>query len=100
MTTPAETVKAAAIESEKTADAPMPVNATPTRPNKSVPVAVRLSREDVAAINDLSTAMGIPVSALLRGWIHQGLAARDENTLDAAIDRISADVQRLREFVA
>jgi hypothetical protein len=100
MSNPAEEVKAAAIEAEANADTPMPHGANPTRPNKSVPVAVRLSPADVAAIDKLASAMNVPVSTLIRGWIQQGLAARSENTLDSAIDKISADVQRLRELVA
>ena len=78
----------------------MPTDAIPTRPNKPVPVAVRLSPEDVAAIDQLAESMGESASVLIRGWIQQGLAAKAEGTIDSAIDQISADVQRLRELVA
>lgn len=43
MTSPAEQVMAAALEADATAEAPLPASASATRPNKSVPVAVRLS---------------------------------------------------------
>ena len=100
MTNPADDVKAAAIEAEATAESSMPAKTRPTRPNKSVPVAVRLSPEDVAAIDQLASTMNVPASALIRGWIRQGLAAKAANTVDSAIDQISADLQRLRELVA
>ncbi len=40
------------------------------------------------------------MSALLRGWIISGLNARMDETVQTAIERLSADVQRLRELVA
>lgn len=100
MTNPADEVKAIAVEADATAELPMPTDVTPTRPNRSVPVAVRLTPEDAAAIDALATAMNIPASTLIRGWILQGLAAKNETTIDSAIDQIAADVQRLRELVA
>jgi len=42
----------------------------------------------------------VPISALLRGWILAGLNARKDETVQTAIERLSADVQRLRELVA
>ena len=100
MTNPADEVRAIADEADATAESPMPTDATPTRPNKSVPVAVRLTSEDADAIDRLATAMNVPASTLIRGWIRQGLAAKGETTIDSALDQIAADVQRLRELVA
>jgi len=40
------------------------------------------------------------MSTLLRGWILTALAAKREESVSTAIDRIAADVQRLRELVA
>ena len=40
------------------------------------------------------------MSSLLRGWIITALAAQRDETVTTAIDRIAADVQRLRETVA
>ena len=78
----------------------MPAGATATKPNKSVPVAVRLAPEDAAAVEALAAQLDVPMSTLLRGWILSALAAQREETVAAAIDRIAADVQRLRELVA
>lgn len=93
-------VASAAAEAGATIAEPMPAGLKPTRPNKSVPVAVRLSPHDVSAIEELASALDVSVSTLIRGWIRQGLAARAENTVGAALDQIAADVQRLRELVA
>ena len=100
MTDPKETINAAAMEADKTIDQPMPTGSTPTRPNKSVPVSVRLSPDDVAAIDQLADAMGMSASTLIRGWIQQGLTAKQETTVKTALDQIAADVQRLHELVA
>ena len=100
MTNPAEAVRQAAMEAERTAEDPMPSDAKPTRPNKSIPVAVRLAPDDVAAIEELAAAMGVPASTVIRGWIQQGLAANRDTTITAALDQITADVQRLRAPVS
>jgi hypothetical protein len=42
----------------------------------------------------------VPTSSLIRGWILSGLNAQEEETVEGTIERISADVQRLRELVA
>lgn len=100
MTNPAEAVRQAALEAERTADDPMPNDTKPTRPNKSIPVAVRLAPDDVVAIEELAAAMGVPASTVIRGWIRQGLAASRDTTVTAALDQITADVQRLRGLVS
>lgn len=93
-------VEQIAAEADATADRPMPPGAAFTRPNKSVTVATRLSPEDLAAIEQLAGQLNVPVSALVRGWILAGLNARKDETVRSAIERLSADVQRLRELVA
>jgi len=65
-----------------------------------VPVAVRLAPEDAAAIESLAAQLDVPTSTLLRSWILAALAAKREESESTAIDRIAADVQRLRELVA
>ncbi len=93
-------VEQIADEADASRDKPLPAEAAATRPNKSVPVAVRLAPEDVAAIEDLAAQLDVPMSALLRGWIIAALAGQREESLSSAIDRIAADVQRLRELTA
>ena len=96
----AQLVEQIAAEADATADPPMPADAVWTRPNRSVTVATRLAPEAVAAIEDLAAQLDVPVSALLRGWILAALSARQDETALTAIERLSADLQRLRELVA
>ncbi len=93
-------IEQVAVEADTTLDRPMPTGITPTRPNKSVPVAVRLSPDDVAAIEALAAKLDVPMSSLLRGWILDALAAGRDESIATALDRVTADVQRLRELVA
>lgn len=93
-------VEQIAAEADATADQPMPAGATSTRPNKSVTVATRVSPGDLHAIEALASQLDIPVSALVRGWVLAGLNAGKAESLATALDRITADVQRLRELVA
>jgi hypothetical protein len=91
-------VERIAAEADETRDEPMPTGAVGNHPNKSVPVTVRLTLEDVAAIETLADQLDVTMSALLRGWIVTALKAKHEESLTTAIDRIAADVQRLREL--
>jgi hypothetical protein len=93
-------VEQVAAEADATAEVPMPAGAVGVRPNKSVPVAVRLAPQEVAAIEALAARLDVPMSALLRGWIQAALAAGDTQTVTAALDRLATDLQRLRELVA
>lgn len=95
-----ELVEQIAAEADATADTPMPADVVWTRPNKSITVATRLAPEAVAEIDHLAGQLDVPVSALLRGWILAGLSGRKDDIVQAAIERLSADVQRLRELVA
>jgi hypothetical protein len=93
-------VEQIAAEADATADQPMPAPGTSTRPNKSVTVATGLSPEDLHAIEAQAIELDVPVSALVRGWVLAGLNVRKVESLTTALDRITADVQRLRELVA
>ena len=93
-------IETIAAEADATAELPMPAGAAGTRPTKSVPVAVRLAPADVAAIEALAERLDVPMSSLLRGWILAALATNNEQTIATALDRLAADVQRLREIVA
>ena len=93
-------VEQIAAEADTTADQPMPTGAKSIRPNKSVTVATRVSPEDLHAIEALASQLDVPVSALVRGWVLAWLNAGKAESLTTALDRITADVQRLRELVA
>lgn len=93
-------VEQIAAEADATREDPMPGDALATKPNKSVTVATRLAPEDIAKVEALASRLDVPVAALVRGWILAGLAAKQEESVEAALDRLSADIQRLREIVA
>ena len=93
-------VEQIAAEADATTNDPMPEGTVWTRPGKTVTVATRVSPEHLAAIENLAGQLEVPVSALVRGWILAGLNARQDETVQSAIERLSADVQRLRELVA
>ena len=73
-------VQKAALEAEATMNDPLPEDAPSIRPNKTVPVSVRLAPPMVAEIEELAQRLDIPASTLLRGWIQQGLAAHHDTT--------------------
>lgn len=85
-----------AAEAEETKDDPMPEGVRPTKPNKSVPVAVRLASAEVDAINVMAQRLGVPVSALLRGWIIEGLHGDRSEPVDLALKRLEDDVRQVR----
>lgn len=97
-----ELVEKIAAEAEATADDPMPAGTVWTQPNKgkSVTVATRLAPADLAAIEALAARLDVPVAALVRGWILAGLRAHTGDTVHSALERLSADVARLRALVA
>jgi len=92
-------VEQIAAEADATAGQPMPAGTVWTKPGKTVTVAARVSPEHLATIEDLAGQLDVPVSALVRGWILTGLNAKREESVMTALDRITADVQRLRELV-
>jgi len=93
-------VEQIAAEAEATAGQPMPAGTVWSKPNKTVTVATRVSPEHLGAIEALAARLDVPVAALVRGWILAGLNARQDETVQSAIERLSSDVQRLRELVA
>lgn len=93
-------VEQIAAEADATAGQPMPAGTVWSKPNKTVTVATRLSPEHPAAIEALAAQLDVPVAALVRGWILAGLNARQDERVQSAIERLSSDVQRLRELVA
>lgn len=99
MSTDADKIAAIAAEADATIDEPMPTDVAPTRPNKSVVVAVRLTPEDAVAIEALATRTEMPVSALLRTWITAGLASSQTVTVSSTVERLSADLAQLRQQI-
>jgi len=60
-----------AADSESNPDAPFAAGSTISRPNRvrSTVYSVRLNPEEVAAVQALAEAAGLPASTLVRSWI-------------------------------
>jgi hypothetical protein len=89
-------------ESEATRDSPYPPGTSGKRPrrSRSVVQSVRLPAEDFATIEQLARSADVPVSALIRGWILAGLAQDSDATLSDAVERLAADVDRVRRLAS
>ncbi|MDQ3899950.1 MAG: hypothetical protein M3319_05695 [Actinomycetota bacterium] len=93
-------VEKARVESEATRDQPLPEHVKGARRGRSVVQSVRLPAEAFAAIEEVAERAGVPVSALIRGWVQQGLASEQGMSLRDRIDRLAADADRLRRLAA
>lgn len=93
-------VERAQAESETTRDEPLPDHVIGERRGRSVVQSVRLPAEAFAAIEELAACAGVPVSALIRGWVLQGLTNEQGMSLRDGIERLAADAERLRRLAA
>ena len=80
-------------QSELTRDEPM--TEAPTR-RRAVPYSVRLAPDTVAEIDEVAARLGVPASALVRGFILDGLATTKRETVSSMINQLASQVQRLR----
>jgi hypothetical protein len=93
-------VERAQAESEATRDEPLPEHVMGERRGRSVVQSVRLPAEAFAAIEQVAARAGVPVSALIRGWVLQGLASEQGMSLWDGLERLAADADRLRRLAA
>lgn len=93
-------VERAQVESEASREEPLPEHVEGERRGRSVVQSVRLPAEQFAAIEGVAARAGVPVSALIRGWVLQGLAAEQGTSLRDGIERLAADADRLRRLAA
>jgi hypothetical protein len=93
-------VERAQIESEATRDQPLPEHVKGERRGRSVVQSVRLPAEKFAAIEEIAERAGVPVSALIRGWVLHGLATEQGTSLRDRIEQLAADADRLRRLAA
>ncbi len=87
-------------ESETACDTPLPAEAKGQRRGHSVVRSVRLPEAEFTEIERIAGEYGVPVSALIRGWILTGLADERSTSLRDAIERIAGDADRLRRLAA
>jgi hypothetical protein len=93
-------VKIAQAESEATRDEPFPEDVRGERRGRSVVQSVRLPAEEFAEIERIAAESGVPVGALIRGWVLAGLASERSTSLRSAIEHLAAEVERLRRLAA
>ncbi|MGH3811860.1 MAG: ribbon-helix-helix protein, CopG family [Pseudonocardiaceae bacterium] len=93
-------VERAQAESEAIRDEPLPEHVKGERKVRSVVQSVRLPAEAFATIEEIAARAGVPVSALIRGWVLQGLATEEGTSLREGIERLAADADRLRRLAA
>lgn len=93
-------VEIAQAESEATINEPIPEETHGERRGRSVVQSVRLPAKQFAEIERLASEAGVPVSALIRGWVLAGLAAERSTSLRDAIEHLAAEAERLRRLAA
>jgi hypothetical protein len=93
-------VEIAQGESEATRDEPLPEDARGERRGRSIVQSVRLPVDQFAEIERIAAEAGVPVGALIRGWVLAGLAAEKSTSLRDAIEHLAAEAERLRRLAA
>jgi hypothetical protein len=56
--------------------------------------------DHMCEIERLAGEAGVAVSALIRGWVLEGLSAERGTSLRAAIERLAGEADRLRRLAA
>jgi hypothetical protein len=82
--------------SERTRDEPLSERAARKRQTRSVVYSIRLTPEQTQQIQRIAAAADVPATALVRGWVLQGLAAEREGSVEQTVEALSRDVARLR----
>ena len=93
-------VEIAQAESEATREQPLPEGTRGERHGRSVVQSVRLPAKEFAEIERIAAQAGVPVGALIRGWVLAGLAAERGTSLRDAIEHLAEEAQRLRLLAA
>ncbi len=87
-------------ESEATVqdESPYPPGTVFTHRPDTVVQSVRLNAADLDEIKNIAARNRIPCGALLRSWIQEGLAAERSASIDDSIERLVAELNRLRRL--
>lgn len=93
-----DTIREAIEESEAFGDTPPPAGNRGVRKNRetSSVYSVRLPNAVIDELNALAIRLEVPVSALVRGFILDGLADSRGGDLISALDRLERDVLEVR----
>lgn len=90
-------IQAIQQESESSKNLPVPEDAVEKR-GRSIVRSVRLPEAEYEEIEKLARKIDVPVSALIRGLVLQGLAAERDLSLRGAIERVVGEADRLRRI--
>ncbi|MBC7549986.1 MAG: hypothetical protein H7269_03645 [Cellulomonas sp.] len=83
-------------QSERTRDvAPSGREVRKSREASSV-YSLRLPEAVIAQLNEVADTLDVPVSALIRGFILDGLAAREGGDVRSALDKLERDLSEVR----
>jgi hypothetical protein len=66
---------------------------------KAQMMSFRISADDSKEIARIADEVGVPVSALVRGWVTEGLARHHGASLPDTVERLAAEVERLRALL-
>ncbi|MDR0482022.1 MAG: hypothetical protein LBH13_02515 [Cellulomonadaceae bacterium] len=61
--------------------------------------SVRLPQDVVNSVESAARLADVPASVVIRGFILDGLAARESTTMSSVVDRLEADLRSLRQLV-
>lgn len=96
MTDHTQLVREEIKQSERTRDvAPSGRGVRKSREASSV-YSLRLPEAVIAQLNEVADKLDVPVSALIRGFILDGLAAREGGDLRSALDKLERDLSEVR----
>jgi len=90
-------IEAIQTDSTRLAHEPVPDSAEYGALNDTRTLALRLKRKDADAISALALAQGVPVSALLRGWVLAGLHHEQGDNVGATLSELEQGLRRLRK---
>src|ERR1700722_18257652 len=81
-------IEAETEASEDDRDAPIPEGAKVTRPNRgrSTVYSIRLNPDEVAALQSIADAAGVPGSTLARSWIVERIQEENAGLSDAEVE--------------
>jgi hypothetical protein len=82
--------------SERTRDEPLSERAARRGQTRSVVYSIRLTPEQTEEIQRIAAMADVPATALVRGWVLQGLAAEREGSVEQTVEALSRDVAQLR----
>jgi hypothetical protein len=66
---------------------------------KAQMMSFRIAAEESKEITRIAEEVGAPVSALVRGWVSEGLARHHGASLPDTVERLAAEVERLRALL-